>query len=378
MDHTVLDHLVRLSLNREFPLMNVAFRSTLPVMLCASLLLTGCSTPAAKKPAERYQPPAGIKVAPPLQETPPAQTATPPAAGTPQTVAPQPITPAPVIQPAPVAKPLQPTPTPQPAPKPAAQATPITPNAAVAKPAPQPAVKSAAAATGVPAAAALTPTPTQQPPAPVKPVTPKPSEPVPVAAAKTSPASSVGAVALAAPKATPVTPKVTAPITASTRDTISPGTNTPETIKVSLDSLPLSIHGQWTLDRNESRCVLHSAVQKMEDGQGGTNVQLQLSPTEFTFITQSDIDLSYTGTGVRIDGGTPFALENVERRTNLAFSRQRSALLGAMKTGQQLELSLGFWPTWPVTQTYSTRFPLQHFASAYSAWETCNKLLSQR
>lgn len=337
--------------------MNVAFKSTLSAMLCASLLLAGCSTPAPKKPAERYQPPAGIKVAPPLLEKPPAQTATP------QPVAPQPA-PAATTPPLPATKPLQPTPTPapQPAPKPAVQTT----------PAPQPAVKSPAPAASVPAAAALTPTPTKQPPAPVKPATPQPVATAPVAAAKTSPAKPAETVALAAPKATPV---VQEPIAS---DTITPETIAPETIKVSLDHLPLSIHDQWTLDRNESRCILHSTVQKMEDGQGGTSVQLQLSPTELTFTTQSDIDLSYTGTGIRIDGGTPFALENVERRTNLAFSRQRSALLGAMKTGQSLELSLGFWPTWPVTQTYSARFPLQHFASAYAAWETCNKLLSHR
>lgn len=335
--------------------MNVAFKSTLSAMLCASLLLAGCSTPAPKKSAERYQPPAGIKVAPPLLEKPPAQTATP------QPVAPQPA-PAATTPPLPATKPLQPTPTPAPppAPKPAVQTT----------PAPQPAVKSPAPTASVPAAAALTPTPTKQPPAPVKPATPQPVATAPVAAAKTSPAKPAATVALAAPKATPVT--------APASDTITPETIAPETIKVSLDHLPLSIHGQWTLDRNESRCVLHSAVQKMEDGQGGTNVQLQLSPTELTFTTQSDIDLSYTGTGIRIDGGTPFALENVERRTNLAFSRQRSALLGAMKTGQSLELNLGFWPTWPVTQTYSARFPLQHFAYAYAAWETCNKLLSHR
>lgn len=327
--------------------MIVAFRSTLSVMLCASLLLAGCSTPAPKKPADRYQPPAGIKVAPPLQEKPPAPS-------TPQTAVPQTV-PVATTQPEQTAKPLQPTPTPAPQP--------------ALKPAPQPAAKS-------PAAAALTPTPAKQPPAPVKPAVPKPVEPAPAAAAKTSPAKPAETVALATPKATPVIQEPIAPVTAP--DTITPETVSPETIKVSLDNLPLSIHGQWTLDRNESRCVLHSAVQKMEDGQGGTNVQLQLSPTEFTFTTQSDIDLSYTGTGIRIDGGTPFALENIERRTNLTFSRQRSALLGAMKTGQQLELSLGFWPTWPVTQAYSTRFPLQHFASAYAAWETCNKLLSQR
>lgn len=116
----------------------------------------------------------------------------------------------------------------------------------------------------------------------------------------------------------------------------------------------------------------------MDDGQGGTRASLWLTANELTVQTESDIDLSYSGTGISIDSGRHFALESVQRRTNIAFSKQRSALLAAMKSGQTLELTLGFWPTWPVTQTYSARFPLQHFASAYAAWETCNTLLNQR
>lgn len=139
----------------------------------------------------------------------------------------------------------------------------------------------------------------------------------------------------------------------------------------------MSIHGQWTLNRDEARCTLQSAVQHMDDGQGGTRVSLWLAQNEMSFLTESDIDLSYTGTGITISD-RHFDLETVERRTNPAFSRQRRALLDAMKSGQTLELTLGFWPTWPVTHTYSVSFPLQHFATAYAAWETCNAQLSQR
>lgn len=141
--------------------------------------------------------------------------------------------------------------------------------------------------------------------------------------------------------------------------------------------MPMSIQGQWTLDRDESRCTLQSTTQRMDDGQGGTRISLWLTPNTLFFSTESDIDPSYTGTGITI-GERHFDLETIERRTNPAFSKQRSVLLAAMKNGQTLQLTLGFWPTWPVTHTYSVSFPLQHFAAAYAAWESCNTLLSQR
>ncbi|HVL00711.1 MAG TPA: hypothetical protein VM553_12905, partial [Dongiaceae bacterium] len=246
----------------------------------------------------------------------------------------------------------------KPAPQPAAQPSAV-------KPASQPAAKPSPA----PAAAALAPATAVT----TKPAAPTAAKPATPAANTTSASTSTNTkptdVALVESKPAPTAePVITPPTPPAATDNI----------KVSLDNLPLSIQGQWTLDRSESRCVLQSSVQKMDDGQGGTRVQLVLSPSELTFTTESDIDTSYKGTGIRIDSSNVFPLETIERRTNLAFSRQRSALLSAMKNGQNLELALGFWPTWPVTQTYTVNIPLQHFASAYAAWETCNKLLSQR
>jgi len=169
------------------------------------------------------------------------------------------------------------------------------------------------------------------------------------------------------PEAALIAPSPTAPVTPAT-----------ETLTIALNDLPLSIHGQWTLDRDESRCTLQSVTQKMEDGQGGTKIHLWLTTNEMSFLTESDIDLSYTGTGITIDGGQHFDLETIERRTNPVFSKQRATLLDAMKSGKSLQLTLGFWPSWPVTHTYSVSFPLQHFATAYAAWETCNTQLNPR
>ena len=64
--------------------------------------------------------------------------------------------------------------------------------------------------------------------------------------------------------------------------------------------------------------------------------------------------------------------------TNLTFTRQRNTLLSDMEKGHTLQLTLGFWPTWPVTHTYSVTLPLDNFGSAVHAWETCNQLLKSK
>lgn len=146
-------------------------------------------------------------------------------------------------------------------------------------------------------------------------------------------------------------------------------------VMVSLDNMPLTIDGEWVLDRNETRCSLSSVPLKMDDGQGGTEVSLLLKPDQLLIHTRSAIDLSYTGTGVAI-GDSQFTLETVANDTDLSFTKQRATLLAAMSTGSDLKLTVGFWPTWPVTHTYSIDIPLRHFAPAMQAWETCNRLLS--
>lgn len=148
-----------------------------------------------------------------------------------------------------------------------------------------------------------------------------------------------------------------------------------ETVTVALDKLPINIHDQWIVDRNASQCMLKSMPMRMDDGQGGTSVTFLLTPDSLQFNTKSDIDLSYTGTGIQVDDGPAFALETVDNGTNLHISKQRKPLLERMRNGQSVQLTLGFWPTWPVTHTYAVTLPLANFATAMQAWETCNQLL---
>lgn len=303
-----------------------------------SLLVTACShTPAKTEPT----PPKSVYDTPKTLVKP--QTADPekarPVLAIPATTAPATATAAPAV-------PTTPKPTPTATPKP------------VVMPTPTPAKPASVAATPATRAPAL------KPAAPVQSANAKPPatspNPVPVttapAASKPSPETSVAMI----------TPPTVAPAPVI------------ETLKVTLDNMPLNIRGEWILDRTETQCLLTTAPLKMEDGQGGTPVTLQIAPGSFTILTRSDIDLSYTGTGLFIDDKRPFSLETVERRTNLSFSKQRQAILDSMRSGRELKLTLGFWPTWPVTHTYSLSIPLTHFATAINAWDTCNQLLSRK
>lgn len=229
-------------------------------------------------------------------------------------------------------------------------------------------------------------------PAPVTVAKPKP-EPKPAASKQIAP-TPVAVInkpqskpAISKPKPTVTAPVVEKPEskTIAPESSVALITPTPaptqapvvETIAVALDKLPITIHGQWVLDRNETQCMLQNTPLKMDDGQGGTRVTFLLAPGSLMINTDSDIDLSYKGTGIKIDQQQPFALEDIDHRTNLSFSKQRQAILASMKTGRSMELTLGFWPTWPVTQTYSVNISLEHFATAMKAWENCNQLMSR-
>lgn len=294
--------------------MDVRRPLVLPSLVFACLLVTACGTT--------------------YQTAPPAQDMTP------------------VDQSAPTAKP--------------AVAVPVTPSAPEATTAPVAVTPKPAVTTALPAAAAP-PRQAVKPPA-------KPSPaPAPVAVATPKPAAKPVVVAKPAPQPKPL---VATPASADKPVTVASITP-PAPVSVSLDNLPLTIGGAWILDRTEANCSLASKPVQLDDGQGGTPVTLQITPDSLRITTISDIDTSYEKTGITIDQHTHFDLETVDRRTNLVFTQQKNRLLNVMQNAQQFTLTLGFWPTWPQTQTYSVDIPLQDFASAMTALNTCNRLLIQ-
>ncbi|OUS29945.1 hypothetical protein A9Q99_07750 [Gammaproteobacteria bacterium 45_16_T64] len=181
---------------------------------------------------------------------------------------------------------------------------------------------------------------------------PTPIKPLPKVAAPTEPANSIG-------KETNISP--------------SPALQ----MEVTLDSLPMNI-GAWTLDRSSQsaqQCSLVSQKNAMPDGQGVTPIYLEITRNDAILFTKSNIDLSYPDSGLFIDQKKQASLGDLYTPTSVTFSAQYPSLINTLKNNANIEFRLGFWPSWPITQTYSTTLMTTNLPQALTALATCNNIL---
>ncbi len=149
---------------------------------------------------------------------------------------------------------------------------------------------------------------------------------------------------------------------------------------MNLAALPLSFGAHWSLDRrpnpinHETQCLLASRSINISDGYERTDVQLLLTATSLYVKTDSNIDLSYPDSGIRLDDGTQLQFESLAKQTAAMISGDVAALYKQMTPSQTLLVRLGFWPTWPVTQTQEASFPLDGFSDAVNALWLCEKM----
>lgn len=126
-------------------------------------------------------------------------------------------------------------------------------------------------------------------------------------------------------------------------------------------------------DAQAEGCVVRSRPLRMPDGYHGAQVQLIFGDVALTVVTDSNIDPSYPGQGIAVDGGervapdTPFPLG----RQSAVFKLDRDTLVEAFRRGRSAELALGFWPTWPVTATQRLEISLLGFTEAHAAYLAC-------
>ena len=148
-------------------------------------------------------------------------------------------------------------------------------------------------------------------------------------------------------------------------------------LEVALDRLPLKVDESWTLIRESNlkgSCALSYRRLLIEDGQGETPVDVIVQKNQVLFKTRSNIDLGYEGVGVTIDANPQIAVENIVNHTSISFKKRYQTLISEMKEGEVARLTLGFWPTWPVTQTYNVNFELGQFALGHKALMKCTEL----
>lgn len=152
------------------------------------------------------------------------------------------------------------------------------------------------------------------------------------------------------------------------------------TIDFDLENLPVSFGDTWFLDRNHdsvsktTRCLLISQKQNFFDGYTDSTISLQLSKNTLLIKTNSTIDLSYPDIGIYIDQNTPFPLEKLFGDSSILIRQNTQDITSQLLDGQKLTIKLGFWPTWPQTQTHSIDFALADFDKAYQSFQACEKL----
>jgi len=148
-----------------------------------------------------------------------------------------------------------------------------------------------------------------------------------------------------------------------------------------LESLPLSFGNQWVLDRrpnpvtSETQCILTSEAVNIPDGYDKTRIQVLLTLDSIYVNSESNIDLSYPQTGIRIgtDPLRPFDKLTGET-TAIVSGDDVSALYIRMASNPDLVVRLGFWPTWPVTETREASYSLEDFRTALMALRACNRM----
>jgi len=150
---------------------------------------------------------------------------------------------------------------------------------------------------------------------------------------------------------------------------------------IELEKLPLAVNPNWTLDSGrdpvskKDRCFLRSTTQRIDDGQGGSNISLIVTADTLRVATRSSIDLSYKNTGLQVDSKAAFPLQGLFGETDVLFDKRVGEIKQQMLNGSSVTVTLGFWPTWPVTQAYSAHFPINGYATASAALATCDRLM---
>ncbi len=151
--------------------------------------------------------------------------------------------------------------------------------------------------------------------------------------------------------------------------------------RVELEKLPLELNSNWTLDwghdpvSGRTRCFLRSNTLRIDDGQGGSEISLIITGDTLRVDTRSNVDLSYDDTGLQVDSETPFPLQSLSGETDVLFDQQVEEIMQQFRRGSSVTVTMGFWPTWPVSRTYSVNFAIGGYPMASEALQKCDGLV---
>ena len=145
--------------------------------------------------------------------------------------------------------------------------------------------------------------------------------------------------------------------------------------------LPLS-YGDWVLDvknihsPGEKQCVAVNSHSIIDDGHSNSSVVVEVTSKAIRIYTESLIDVSYLDMGIAVDKFDRVDIDSVFSDTNVVFNFHVDQLIAQMREGDKAVLTLGFWPEWPMTHTYSTDISLSGFSKIMNKLNVCDKKIT--
>lgn len=131
-----------------------------------------------------------------------------------------------------------------------------------------------------------------------------------------------------------------------------------------ITKVTIAEENNWQLDE-QANCTLVTPKKIMNDGQGETEVWLELNKSSLLIKTKSDIDAEYKDIGIQVDDKAVIPFDSVENTTNALFTQSLNKVIEQFIAGKTTNVQLRFWPTWPTTGIKSQQFSLIGFTRAY-------------
>ena len=126
----------------------------------------------------------------------------------------------------------------------------------------------------------------------------------------------------------------------------------------------------------DSRCMVQSEVQRINDGYDETLVHLVLDQRSLLVIADSTFDFDTVPLGLTVDGGEFIAADRIEKDTRLVFEKDIARITEQFVSGNRARLRLRFWPTWPETGDKFVEFSLKGFSRAFAGLSPCSRSTS--
>ena len=120
-------------------------------------------------------------------------------------------------------------------------------------------------------------------------------------------------------------------------------------------------------------CLLESATQTVNDGRTTTPMHLVFDGKSLLVVTRSKVDLTYPDLGMHVDSKAGMTIDRLHKDTSVVFDKEPDLIRDQFIRGRTAYIALGFWPTWPKSNTVITQFSLMGFTAAYHEFEDCQK-----